>query len=97
MNEKQSVHFMKMSGDIGRGKEKEFEQTVRFVFNQLPDECIERSLAQDIFNKGHYSFYSVWHDQNSLFSFLKSEEFQLIRGAFDSLGHFENVINGKVV
>jgi len=44
MNEKHSFYFMKMSGDIGRGKEKEFEQIIRFVFNQLPDECVERSL-----------------------------------------------------
>jgi quinol monooxygenase YgiN len=96
MNERHSFHFLKISGDISDNKEKEFEQTIRFVFNQLPDECIDRSLTQDTFNAGHYVFYSVWHNERALLKFMKSEEYDLIKGAFETLGFYENTVKGEI-
>ena len=55
--EKNTPHFLRISGDVPENKRKEFEQTFRFVFNQLPDECIEHSLCKNVFVDGHYSFF----------------------------------------
>jgi quinol monooxygenase YgiN len=96
MDERHPLHFLKISGDIGNNKEKEFEQTIRFVFNQLPDDCIDRNLTQDTFNMGHYVFYSVWHNERALLKFMKSEEYDLIKGAFETLGFYENTVKGEI-
>ena len=46
--EKNTLYFLRISGDVPQNKRKEFEQTFRFVFNQLPSECIEHSLSGDL-------------------------------------------------
>jgi len=96
MNERHSFHFLKISGDISSHKEKEFEQTIRFVFNQLPDECTDRSLLQDAFQVGHYTFYSVWQNEQALLKFQKSAVFDLIKGAFETLGFYEDTVKGEI-
>jgi quinol monooxygenase YgiN len=93
----QSNHFLIVSGIVSRNKKKEFEQTIKFIFNQLPGECIQRNLATDINNEHHYFLLSTWADEQSLFRFMESEEIQLIRGAYDVLGHLENMIYGPVL
>jgi len=96
MNGYQATHFLKVSGDIAGNKGKEFEQTVRFVFNQLPPECIERTLSLDIHNEGHYYFFSLWLSERSLRKFLNSEEYQLISGAYDALGAMDDSFYGVI-
>jgi hypothetical protein len=96
MNERHSFHFLKISGDISSFKEKEFEQTVRFVFNQLPGECTDHSLLQDAFQVGHYTIYTVWQNEPALLKFQKSGEYDLIRGAFETLGFYEDTVKGEI-
>jgi hypothetical protein len=94
--EKYTPHFLRVSGDVARNKRREFEQTFRFVFNQLPAECIEHSLAADVFVDGHYHFFSVWLSANSLKSFMASREFQLLSGAYFALGEDEKTVHGPI-
>ncbi len=85
-NEKPQIHFVRISGTIAAGKKKEFEQTVRFVFNQLPLACSDRNLAIDCQNEAAYSVYTEWLNEPALKKFMGSDEFQLIRGAYLALG-----------
>jgi hypothetical protein len=94
MDEKSHVHFLKISGLVANNKKKEFEQTVQFVFNQLPAVCTERSLAIDFQKQERYYFYSVWQNESSLKKFMESEEYQLIRGAYEALGYYEKTVFG---
>jgi hypothetical protein len=94
--EKNTLHFLRMSGDVPENKRKEFEQTFKFVFNQLPSACIEHSLAVDAFVEGHYHFFSIWLTGSSIKLFMSSGEFQLLLGAFFTLGEDEKTIHGPI-
>ena len=92
--EKNIPYFLRISGDVPVNKRKEFEQTFRFVFNQLPDECIERSLSVDVFIEGHYHFFSVWLTGSAMKLFMASVEFQLLSGAYFTLGEEQKTAHG---
>jgi hypothetical protein len=96
MNGYHATHFLKVSGDIAGNKGKEFEQTIRFVFNQMPPECVERTLSLDIHQEGHYYFFSLWLGERALKNFLNSGEYQLISGAYDALGTMNVSFYGTV-
>src|SRR5664279_2195288 len=93
MEEKHISHFLKVSGVISNAKKKEFEQTIRFVFNQMPQECIQRDLSFDE-NKGKYSVFSLWLNEHSLLKFMESEEFLLVKGAYSALGQLGSIDHG---
>lgn len=92
--EKNTPHFLRISGDVPLNKRKEFEQTFKFVFNQLPDECIEHSLSEDVFVDGHYHFFSVWLTGASMKLFMGSAEYQLLTGAYFTLGEEQRTVHG---
>ena len=94
--EKNTPHFLRISGDVPENKRKEFEQTFRFVFNQLPDECIEHSLCKNVFIDGNYSFFSIWKTGSSMKAFMQSVEYQLLTGAYFTLGDEEKIEHGPV-
>ena len=94
--EKNSPHFLRISGYVPGNKRKEFEQTLNFVFNQLPGDCIEHSLSENVFFKGHYHFFSVWLTGNALRLFMASTEFQLLTGAYFALGNEEKTAYGPL-
>jgi hypothetical protein len=87
MEEKHTGHFLKISGEISNTKKKEFEQTIRFVFNQMPQECLERNLGTDVHNENRYHFFTLWTDEKSLVKFMETDEYQLIKGAYSALAH----------
>ena len=87
--EKNTPHFLRISADVPGNKRREFEQTVKFVFNQLPDDCIEHSLSADVLSPGHYHFFSLWLTASSMRLFMASVEFQLLIGAYFTLGEGE--------
>lgn len=84
--EKNTLHFLRISGDVPGNKRREFEQTFKFVFNQLPADCIEHSLSADVLVEGHYHFFSLWLTGSSMKLFMASVEFQLLTGAYFTLG-----------
>ena len=95
--EKKIPHFLRISGDVPGNKHREFEQTIKFVINHLPDDCIEHSLAADVFVEGHYHFFSVWLSDTAMKLFMSSVEFQLLSGAYYTLGDDnEKLVHGPV-
>lgn len=94
--EKNIPHFLRISGDVPENKRREFEQTFKFVFNQLPAECIEHSLSHDVFANGHYHFFSLWRTGSAMKLFMSSVEFQLLSGAYFTLGDEEKLVHGPI-
>jgi hypothetical protein len=91
MLEIDNVHFLKISGIVDKFKKSEFIGTVKFACNLLPSDCIERSLANEILEEDLYYFFSLWSTRTALRGFMESEEYQLIRGAYDALGILKKI------
>jgi hypothetical protein len=91
------IHFLKLTGFIPENKRKEFEQTFRFIFNQLPTDCLEHDLSMDINFPGRYHFYSLWPSYNALAVFMKSQEFLVLEGAYEALGTLDKTNHGELV
>jgi quinol monooxygenase YgiN len=85
MEESHIGHFLKISGEISNLKKKEFEQTIRFVFNQMPPECLEKNLTVDVNNENRYYFFTLWTDEKAKVKFMGTNEYQLIKGAYSAL------------
>jgi hypothetical protein len=86
MSELQIIHFLKISGMIVEGRQREFENTVRYACGLLPDQCLVKNLSAEIFATDVYYFFSEWETESALRKFIRSEEYQLIRTAYDVLG-----------
>jgi len=92
-----SIGFcLKMSGIVLAAKQKEFEQTLRFVSNHLGPDCLQFSFSSDIFISGLYHFYSLWPTTEALSLFFKSQEFNVLEGAYKTLGSLEKFETGEV-
>ena len=94
--EKKTLHFLRISGHVPENKHREFEQTFKFVFNQLPSDCIEHSLSADVFSPNNYHFFSLWISAGSMQNFMSSVEFQLLTGAYFTLGAEEKILHGPI-
>jgi hypothetical protein len=94
--DKTTPYFLRISGDVPGNKRREFEQTLKFVFNQLPSECIEHSLSADVFVDGQYHFFSLWLTGSAMKSFMASVEFQLLTGAYFTLGDEQKTVHGPI-
>lgn len=93
--EQSNLYFLKISGSIAIGKQREFQQTVQFIFNQLPSSCISRSLALDMNVSNLYHLYMLWKSEDTLMAFRASHEFELLKGAFQTLGLYQDALSGK--
>ena len=91
MSELSSTHFLKITGQIDRQKKEEFEGTVKFACALLSSECIERSLSEEILFGLHCYFFVSWHTEIALRLFIGSNEYQLLRSAYDALGVLEKI------
>lgn len=89
--------FLKLSGVIAENNTKEFVQTFKYVFSQLSAECLQKNLSVDCLSAGHYYFFSLWSSPGSLKNFMKSEEFLMIEGAFETLGAANKKLNGQLM
>jgi hypothetical protein len=86
MSEMRIIHFLKISGMIANDKKPEFEKTVRYTCELLPDECLVKNLSEESFYAGTYYFFSEWNTETALRKFIQSDEYHLIRSAYDVLG-----------
>jgi quinol monooxygenase YgiN len=86
MSDLSIIHFLKISGMIVQHKKREFENTVKYACGLMPYECLEKSLSAEIFSADTYYFFSEWSTEDALKKFVQSEEYQLIRSAYDVLG-----------
>ena len=88
-------YFLKVSGFIEKEKQNEFQQTVQFIFNHLPMECQSHNLALDVYISNLYHLYLIWSSESSLQKFTTSHDFELLRGAFKTLGSYNEIVSGK--
>jgi len=72
-------------------KKLEFENTVKYACGLMTEECIEKSLAVEIFGVDEYYFFSSWCSEQALRMFLRSEEYQLVRSAYDAMGVLKKI------
>lgn len=93
--ERIKLYFLKISGAIGVGKQREFQQTVQFVFNHLPSDCIDYNLCLDVHQPELYHLYSLWKSEDSIVAFKLSHEFELLKGAFQTLGYYQETMTGS--
>ena len=91
-----NTYLLKISGSIVSEKHKEFEQTIRFVFNMLPSGCFASHLAIDVLHPNLYHVLTLWRSGEQLASFNSSDEFNLIKGSFQTLGFVNKSIAAKV-
>jgi hypothetical protein len=91
MSDLRIIHFLKISGMIVQHKEREFEHTVRYACGLMPDDCLEKTLSAEIFADNTYYFFSEWSTEHALRKFIQSEEYQLIRSAYDVLGILDKI------
>lgn len=93
--ENDSKFFIEISGWINTGKHHEFQQTVKFIFNHLSSSCLRHNLALDVETPNLYHIYCLWQSHDSLTAFTSSNEFQLLKGAFKTLGEYQDTVSGK--
>jgi heme-degrading monooxygenase HmoA len=93
--ERDNLYFLKISGTVAAGKQREFQQTVQFVFNHLSSSCLEHNLTLDVHSPELYHLYSLWNSEGSLHAFKSSHEFELIKGAFQTLGSYNDTMSGR--
>ena len=93
--DKDTLYFLKISGLISTTKHHEFEQTVQFIFNHLSAACLERNLSLDVGTPNLYHVYALWQSEESLLAFKSSHEFELLKGAFQTLGRYQETMAGR--
>lgn len=93
--EKQTAYFLKVSGSVLVGKQREFQLTVQFIFNQLPSTCLRRNLALDLDTSNLYHVFTLWKSEDALHAFRASHEFDLLKGTFQTLGFHQETMTGK--
>jgi hypothetical protein len=91
------IYLLKIFGTISSAKQKEFEQTIRFAVNLLPSSCISSHLSMDVFNSNTYHFFTLWRSPADMAAFRRSNEFDLIRGAFQALGFLDRSFVGELI
>ena len=93
--ERDNLYFLKISGSVSAGKQREFQQTVQFVFNHLSSGCLNHNLTLDVHTPDLYHLFSLWNSEASLNAFTSSHEFELIKGAFQTLGSYKDSMSGR--
>lgn len=93
--ERDNLYFLKISGTVSAGKQREFQQTVQFVFKQLSPSCLNHNLTLDVHTVELYHVYTLWDSEAALHAFKKSNEFELIKGAFQTLGSYKDTLSGR--
>jgi len=91
MSELDIIHFLKISGVIVQHKRPEFESTVKYACGLIVHDCLEKSLSVGVFSTNTYYFFSEWVSETALKKFIQSEEYQLIRTAYDVLGFLQKI------
>jgi len=93
--DRDALYFLKISGTVDSGKQREFQQTVQFIFNHLPMACLSHNLSLDVHTSNLYHFYSLWQSNDSVEIFKASHEYELLKGAFQTLGDYHETMSGR--
>jgi heme-degrading monooxygenase HmoA len=93
--ERDNLYFLKISGTVSTGKQREFQQTIQFVFNHISSDCVGHNLTRDVDTQELYHLYSLWNSEVALYAFRRSHEYGLIKGAFQTLGTYYDTMSGR--
>lgn len=89
--------LLQISGSIGPSKHREFEQTVRFVFNMLPGSCYSSHLTLDVFHPHLYHLITLWNSAEDMMKFRNGEECELIKSSFRTLGYIDRTFAANLI
>jgi quinol monooxygenase YgiN len=95
-NMSNNTYFLKITGKIHLGKQTEFQQTIQFIFQRLPEGCLEHDLARDVFRLNVFHLFSMWNSREALAVFRSSNECSMLRGSFQTLGVYEHTTTGRL-
>ncbi len=91
------MYYLKLSGYIPEPKIREFEQTYRLAFTQIPKTCTGYSMSKDTLNEGVFHFISYWDSVSPLRAFAQSSPFLMLVGAYNTLGKLIENVNGEML
>lgn len=91
------MYFHKVSGTIPENKQREFEQTFRYVNSQLPKGCAGIEFSRDIEDHSTYHFISFWEQMASMELFTHSSASVMMLGAFKTLGTLNENKSGIMI
>ncbi|PWT79058.1 MAG: hypothetical protein C5B59_00400 [Bacteroidetes bacterium] len=90
------MYYLKLTGTIPEGKQREFEQTYRFMITQIPETCTGFNISRDVMNNASYHIMSYWKNAEALRSFAKTSIYQMLIGAFNTLGKLRELTEGQM-
>ncbi|MFI5153062.1 MAG: hypothetical protein ACHQET_06980 [Chitinophagales bacterium] len=90
------MFYSKLGGFIPENKQKEFEQTYRFALTRFPKACIDYSITRDALDQNVFQITTYWVNPDSLNSFIKSETYMMLTGAFHTLGKLQEQLKGEM-
>jgi hypothetical protein len=91
------MFFLKLTGFIPGNKQLEFEQTYRYIADQIPTACSRYSISKDALNEGVYHFISYWNSLPQLQTFSQSLCYLILIGAFNTLGELRENTKAELV
>ena len=80
------MYSINVTGYIPEQKCKEFKQHMRQLISQQNQEAVKFSVLQDMINEDLYQVRVVFQDKESMFSFMKTDQYVMISGSFRVLG-----------
>lgn len=80
------MYSINVSGFIPVQKTKEFKQHMMQLIGQQNSEVVKLSVLRDMMNEDLYQVKIEFKDKESMFSFMKSEDYLMISGSFRTLG-----------
>lgn len=80
------MYSINVTGYISQLKSKEFKQHMRQLIGLQNEEDIKFSVMHDMINEDQYHVEVSFKDQQSMFSFIKSDSYTMISGSFRTLG-----------
>lgn len=80
------MYSINVTGYIPQQKSKEFKQHMRQLIGQQNEDTIKFSVLQDMINEDLYHVKVSFNNKKSMFSFMNSENYDMISGSFRVLG-----------
>lgn len=88
-------YFLRISGKVNAESKQEFQQTVQFLFNHLPPDCLEKSLSLNVRDADLYHIYLLWVSKIAMRRFKQSHDFEVLNGAWETLGQICEIQSGS--
>ena len=80
------MYSINVFGYIPEKKFREFKQNLKQMISQQNSDMIKTSISRDVVIEDLYQVNISFKDKESMFSFIKSEDYAMISGSFKVLG-----------